>query len=426
MHHRFSPYRCLLTILVVSVLSVRAGADTLYKIQPIVKLGDKVGAVVLRGAFQVGSLSDDGQIIFNTIDFEGGDEVKDELYLYAEGMITPLVVANGVAPTGKWPKRVGIQAPVSMNRHGDVVVNVVNLAADSLGLFLRDHQARNLIPVALKGRPAAPDLTITLPWGRRPVINNLGEIVFTADTKNSSGKPVEPGVFWRRADGQLITVVIPGQALPDGGQVRFGWAPSLSDSGRVGLLVVPKGKDWPYTHGYAWENGALTLVAAKGATAPGGGTIAHVDLVWVNNQDRGVLVSAVLNDAESGPRALYRFVNGRLLAAAIPGQPMPGGGTFESCRWHGSFPNAAGQYGFAAAITEAGVNRTAAYLLQPDGTLSLILKSGTRTEFGEITKVEWGGAYSLGVGLNNNGQIALPVRFNDGPDTIVLLTPTVQ
>jgi hypothetical protein len=62
----------------------------------------------------------------------------------------------------------------------------------------------------------------------------------------------------------------------------------------------------------------------------------------------------------------------------------------------------------------------------PDGKLSLILKEGMVTELGTITHlgalVGTGGSAG-GIGLNSQGQVALPVRFDNGPLTLVLLTP---
>jgi hypothetical protein len=81
--------------------------------------------------------------------------------------------------------------------------------------------------------------------------------------------------------------------------------------------------------------------------------------------------------------------------------------------------NGAGQHAFLAQL-EGG--NTAAYLLDADGTLSLILKSGTTTNLGTITDV--GGGNWFGVGLNTQGQMLLPVRIDRGANTLVLLTPS--
>jgi hypothetical protein len=85
-----------------------------------------------------------------------------------------------------------------------------------------------------------------------------------------------------------------------------------------------------------------------------------------------------------------------------------------------------GQHAFIATLTDGA---RAAYLMDADGKLSLILKSGTATELGKVTQLgrntfvaglTRGGQ---GVGLNSQGQEALPVQIEGGPFTIVLLTP---
>jgi hypothetical protein len=66
---------------------------------------------------------------------------------------------------------------------------------------------------------------------------------------------------------------------------------------------------------------------------------------------------------------------------------------------------------------------TAAYLMEPDGKLSLILKSGTVTSLGKLVDVGQGTGKSQGVGLNNKGQVVLTLRVSGGVDTVALLTP---
>jgi hypothetical protein len=75
---------------------------------------------------------------------------------------------------------------------------------------------------------------------------------------------------------------------------------------------------------------------------------------------------------------------------------------------------------------------TAAYSMDAEGKLSLILKSGTDTEPGQVTRI---GSTSFasgltrggqGVGLNSEGQVTLTVQIEGGLFTIVLLTPVAQ
>jgi hypothetical protein len=69
----------------------------------------------------------------------------------------------------------------------------------------------------------------------------------------------------------------------------------------------------------------------------------------------------------------------------------------------------------------ASTGNTAAYRLDQDGTLSLILKSGAVTDLGTIAEI---GGLWFGVGLNTKGQVALPVRMaGETRYQVILLTP---
>jgi hypothetical protein len=74
-------------------------ADTLYKIQPLVELGDRVADVWTNqaGYMLIGRLNDNGQLAFVILDAAG----SNALIQYSDGQFTPVVAANGNAPGGK-------------------------------------------------------------------------------------------------------------------------------------------------------------------------------------------------------------------------------------------------------------------------------------------------------------------------------------
>jgi hypothetical protein len=148
---------------------------------------------------------------------------------------------------------------------------------------------------------------------------------------------------------------------------------------------------------------------------------------WVNNDNRSVLLSASLKGLD-GPFGLYRFVGGTITPVVVPGQEMPGGGRFKDLVFPWGYyavsaANDAGQHAFAAVLADGS---QAAYRLDADGKLSLILKSGANTELGPFTGFGPAGSpnNSSGISLNNRGQVAMTVKIAGGPDTVVLLTPT--
>jgi hypothetical protein len=296
------------------------------------------------------------------------------------------------------------------------------------GTFLWTDGSQQITAIALPGMPVVNDLTLETGARYAPAINGGGEIVFGARVKNAAGQ-VSEALFFRDGEGKLLPAALPGQELPGGGTMTgLGGPPSLNDAGMVAFLAVRSGDTTPGA--YLWTGpreaggGALGPVALVGAETPGGGKIERVTGVWVNDRNRTALVAARVAGNSGTSDTLFRFTDGQLTPAVASGQEMPGGGKLQSLQPFGiSRANAAGQHAFLAFLEG---NATAAYLLEADGKLSLILKEGDTTELGRITQL--GGrpeepTSSFGVGLNGKGQVALPVRIAGGSSTLVLLSP---
>jgi hypothetical protein len=405
------------TLILVAGLALLAGrpaqATGLYQIQPIITLGDKVGQPPLhtKEGLWVGALNDLGQIVFVTGNTAGGPL----LLRYAGGQFTPIVVAGQNAPIGKWPDLSVVWSPVSMNQAGSVAFSLLDQQAGAaLGTFVWNPKTLQVTAIALKGMPAGGNLTFAAGGGPSPTINKHGDIAFVADVKNANGE-IQSGVFLQTSDGKLQPVALPDQALPDGGQIQSASHPSLNDSGAVAFLAIRKGDT--ATSAYVWANGVITPVAAAGAAAPGGGNFAQIWGVWVNNKNQNVLVEANVKSLTAA-HSLYLFAGSTLTPVAAVGNALQGG-TLKAVEGGVSAANDAGQHLFLASLTD---KTTAAYLLNADGTVSLLLKSTTTTEPGAIVRV--GEASTFGAGLNNKGQVALVVRFAGArSSTLVLMTP---
>jgi hypothetical protein len=271
--------------------------------------------------------------------------------------------------------------------------------------------------------PAVNNITFEQGGGWGATLNNQGEIALVATVKNAAGQKRD-GVFFLDQQGQLLPVALPDQALPHGKIIGSAWLPSVNDAGLIAFVVGVAAVGSEGSGAYLWEKGAITPIAAAGMDAPGGGKLAAVRSVWLNNRNRDILIAARPQGSGIG---LYRLANGQLTAVAVTGQAMPGGGNFQSLLvgsgpgWANgvSAANEAGEHAFLARLAD---RTTAAYLVNPVGKLSLVLKSGTVTDLGTITGV---GVPGASIGLNSTGQVALSVRTNSGPATLVLLTPAV-
>jgi hypothetical protein len=412
---------CALTLAAALMLFAQGAvrAQTTYKIQPIVKVGDNVGGVQIKAPdsdgdhdVEIGTLNDAGQIIFVTDPVGEGEA----LIQYDNGKFIPIVIPGTDAPGGKWAAT-AVDSPVSMNQAGNVVFAADVLAGDdvSFGTFLWDSKTQKVTALAVKGMPAVNNLTFESAGYFTPTINNNNEVALIGEIKNAAGE-AQRGVFFAGKDGKLVPVAIPDQPLPDGGKVQSAAFTSINDAGVVAMEVLRAGDE--QNSAYVWKKGTLTPVAVVGADAPGGGKFARIAGVRLNNKNKNVLVDARVGDSGAAD-ALYLFADGKLLPVAVPGKDMPEGGKFKtvlSRRYTISYANDAGQIAFAAVLED---NSTAAYLMDADGKLSLIVKSGMTTDLGKITEVGDG----HGLGLNNKGQIAVNVTFNDGPPTMILLTP---
>jgi len=439
----------VLTALTALLLALGVGtpvrsAEIIYQIRPIVSLGNaRAGDLVLKSGVNeltIGGLNDNGQIVFSTQLAEAPKGAALVQYNDNIGKFTLIAAAGRVGPLGKWRTDLLFYDPAGMNRRGDVVfsaLHLVNGEPGSEGTFLWDANAQQVSPVALTGMAATQDLTFQDGGDWSPVINNDGEIAFPATVKNSAGESLGFGIFLRAPDGTLRSVVLPGQTLPGDQTNRFTYRPSINNAGVVAFLA-----SWDSGDGegaYRSEKDSITLLAISGQNVPGG-TIAFFRFAWVNVANRNVLIVARLDDDREGPFALYQFVDGTLKPIAVPGREMPGGGKLKDIPLSklGISPaNDRGQHAFIATLEDGA---TAAYLMDADGTLSLILKSGTATDLGRVTQV--GGTLAadeshsslypvaggllrggFGVGLNHRGQVALPLRIEGGPDMIALLTP---
>jgi hypothetical protein len=387
-----------------------------YTIQPIVKLGDMVADLTIKakGDLENPALNDSGQIVFVTENAAGGEM----LIQYADGQFIPIVVGGRDAPGGTWVKGSNLSSYLGINQHGNVAfsANATLGGKTSYGTFRWDYQARKVTAVALKGMMAVNGLTfVDGSSDGPPTINNSDEIAFPANVKNAAGG-THSGVFFLGRDGQLQAVALPDQVLPGGAKIVDAAGADLNDAGTVAFDTYRPNS--PADGAYLWEKSAITPVAVAQQDIPGAGKIANIARAWVNNQNHTVLVLAALqgNASNSG---LYRFTNGALTPLILPGQDMPDGGKLLGVEW-ASRANDAGQHAFIGLLQD---KTWSAYLLDADGKVSLVLKTGATTALGKIT-IDNTFSTAVGISLNHKGQVALNATFDGGPPTMVVLTPT--
>jgi hypothetical protein len=425
--------RCVQSLVWVAGLALVAPAvlaQTGYKIEPIVAEGDTVGGLKLSGPMGAPAFNDQGQAPF--LVSSGG--LGQCLFFYDAGALTPIVVGGREAPGGVWPKNNDLRPP-AINAHGSLVfASMVTIgSATSWGVFRWEPKARKIAPVALPQMPATSGLTFARSGKPEfPAINNQDEVAFSLFVEDAAGK-AQMAAFFLGADGKLLPIALPGQALPGGATMQsFAGDLSLNDAGMVAFRARRQG-DRSAASAYVWEKGTITPVAVVGQAAPGGGTITRVSGVWTGNKDRSLLVAAVLS-TNGGRVGLYRFVDGLLTPLVTPGQQVTTGVTIQSIPEHDtptgviavwnnvSRPNEAGQYLFIGPLEGGGFG---IFRLEPGapeaggGKVSLVLRIPGTTVLGEVTGLP---AVHQPC-LNSRGQVIVPVRIDGRPETVVLLTP---
>lgn len=118
------------------------------------------------------------------------------------------------------------------------------------------------------------------------------------------------------------------------------------------------------------------------------------------------------------------FADGKVSTLLLPEQEMPGGGRFQNIEAADrsvykavSKEDSQGRHAFIATLEDGA---TGAYLLDADGKISLLLKTGQATNLGTVTHLGRG-ASSWGIALNGRGQVALSARIENDTPTLRLL-----
>jgi hypothetical protein len=296
------------------------------------------------------------------------------------------------------------------------------------------------IPVRLQGEPATGNLVFTRPGGIAPAINNRDDIALIGQVHNPSG-PGGFGLFslgqFPSADEVLRPVVLPGETLPvdASGLVpalsNEYYKPSIDDTGRIAYIVQLKGTS-RYS-AYVWEYGGNDQVMIANTYLHSGARIANVSGVWLNNQDRSVLVTANTNQMKNTQYGLYRSLNGAITPVVEPGAAMPGGGTLQTVQnisvqedspplMGVSDANAAGQHVFLATLTDGSA---AAYLLDRNDRMTLVFQTNSAAGPAHVADTISTMTFVPGCRpcINNQGQIALSVRPDKNHSMIMLMSP---
>jgi hypothetical protein len=206
-------------------------------------------------------------------------------------------------------------------------------------------------PIAFLDNPAPGGGNFTFDF-EPSAINNRGEVPFTADLTTGG-----EGVFvW--LGGQLTSIVRSGQPAPGGGIFGF------SELGRLGVneggdIAIPFTLDTPDPalplglqsglYRFSHTDQTPSAVVVPGDSAPGGGTFAGVYFNTSLNNRGNIVFSGIVTGSDIDPSsppgsmglAVGLFLadrHGTIFSVVRPGDPAPGGGTFDMAQ-NGSINN---------------------------------------------------------------------------------------
>jgi hypothetical protein len=379
---------------------------------PIAEPGDILADAELGSFWAASGPAQNGDTVFYATDAGPAPGIPGRtsiLAQYADGNVNVIAASGAPAPGGgKWNSPTLLPGR-SMNDQGEVVFGgqVLPAGAD-VGLFHWDPQTQKVAPVVVKGARASGNITLTRGGPGGPAINNRGEILFGASGTDAAGNNVT-GLFLLDQKKNLQTVVLQGQPLPGGDTIASFSQVLLNDLDDVAFVARRQSDNKPGV--YLWANGAISPTGmVTGGAAPGGGKIQSINDVHLDSASPNILVTVVLGTGFG----LYRFVNGQLRTVAVPGQKLPDGATVASAPYSTGEPNAVGQVCFPIQRTD---NTVGLYRLDPDGQLTLILKSGDLASPGKpISFID------DQVAINNKDQVALIAGVSGEPFAL-LLTP---
>jgi hypothetical protein len=146
--------------------------------------------------------------------------------------------------------------------------------------------------------------------------------------------PESPGYTYRK-------VALLGDPVPGGGQMVNDFEVALiNQRGQITFGTdLSAGGEGVFLGD---ENGSLKLLARTGDPAPGGGTYGGGFLSIIALNDLGDVAFTFMLDGPNPLEAglyLYSHETGELSGVMLPGQPVPGGGTFIGCNNHVALNN---------------------------------------------------------------------------------------
>lgn len=255
--------------------------------------------------------------------YAGGIYRRSHISQQLEAVVTP-----GVTPAPGGGSFLGVGFNVTLNNRGELAfAGAVNAdCGQTLGIFVAGKKG-GIATVAGPITPGPAGGTFELatdPW-----INDGGDVAFDGWVSTDL---VQNVYVKSAATGQFTAVTHTGQAVPGGGTLVAAASPIMNDTGQIvfSATVLP-GSGPPIVELLLYSGGSLVHVAGPGDAMPGGGNITLLGAAAVGGpsqfrlNNRGdVVFNAALDTGEEG---LYVYSHGAVSLVAKTGTAIPGVGT---------------------------------------------------------------------------------------------------
>jgi hypothetical protein len=346
----------------------------------LVGAGDPAPGGATFNLLFVPAINSSNQIVFQGFLSDGTNGV----FLWSNGSVTKIIASGDIMPDGV---PFGFAEAPAINDSGQVVFSgVSNSIADS-GIFSWFQGQRSLLIPVLSPLPNGTLLNSAITTS----INNAGQIAFSADTIPNAAYNNATFLF---SNGQISTVVAPGQIAPDGGTFRsdFEVGAVINQSGQVLTIGAEVRRDSAL---YLFSNNQLSRVIGQGDTVPRQPTFAFPMTSEIGAGDT-VLVSDSTFPGGAGSflaTAAHGAAPGTRQVAVHVGESIGVDGVVDFL-----FASAMNQLGEVAAEVFS-TDALGALLVNENNTLQVVADSSP------TSPVDVGGSTST-VSINNLGEIA--------------------
>jgi hypothetical protein len=325
------------------------------------------------------------------------DAFSGTLYLFANNTLTRLVGASDPAPGGATFTQLLSGA---INSSNQVAFQAV-LSDGTNGVFLRSNGT--VTKIIASGEPMPDGGSFGFPTA--PDINDSGQVVFNG----ISNSIADSGVF-SFFQGHLSVLIPELTPLPDGSLLSFPFTTSLNNAGQTTFSAFTTNANNVAT--FLFSNGQLSTVVTPGETAPDAGVFrSGTEAGSVINQSGQVLTIAAERQHGS---ALYLFSNNQLSRVIGQGDTIPRQPTF-------AFPLAgaigAGDTTLIADSTFPG--GAGAYTATPSHGTTPGLKV-LAVHMGEPVSPDGVVDFLFGFAMNHSAEVASLIASSDAGGALLL------